>query len=335
MKVFVSIISFLFLCSNSFSNTAKLGFAGDLMMSYEMSDFLDNYGPYYPFTGTEKIFRNFDFFGVNLECPVSDIGLPLQNKSFYFRAPLYTVKGLNFAGIDFVSLANNHILDFGDEAFFKTIEILSNNMIKWAGAGKSAKEANSYALFEIKGIKFAILSYNLVGPEIYFASSNKLGTATCDEKSMRSSISNAKLVSDHVIIFFHWGNEYSFSPAKEQIFFGHAAIDAGASAVIGCHSHVVQPVEIYKDSVIVYSMGNYVFGSFGRPPDKTADAGLIVELDFDKEKLKEVILYPINVFNYEVKFNPVPLPNDKAENLLKRITDDTWDTSEGIRKKNF
>jgi poly-gamma-glutamate synthesis protein (capsule biosynthesis protein) len=319
----------------------RIGFAGDIMLSYEMTPYLEEFGPHYPFRGSEAIFRPFDLFCANLECPISDVGLPLQNKSFYFRSAPWTVHGLVFAGVGLVSLANNHVLDFGDEALSRTTEILAEKGIGWVGAGHDAGEASTLRVIVRNGVRLGFLAYNLAGPDMYQAGPDRPGTAVCNAESLSSNVKAALASADHVVVFFHWGEEYSPRPDEAQRILARAAIDAGADCVVGCHPHVVQPVEIYKNRLIAYSLGNYAFGSWGRPPDRTADAGLILELDMDRTSLKKAVLYPLNVFNYEVKFNPRPCPSGtESEAVLKRVLPDTegWtlsdDRSEFLFPKN-
>lgn len=314
----------------------RLGFAGDLMMSYEMTPWLEAFGPHYPFRATEGLWRRFDLFCVNLECPISDAGLPLQNKSYYFRSEPWTVAGLLFAGVGLVSLANNHILDFGDVALFRTQEVLDRAGILWVGAGRNREEAWAPRLVERKGVRLAFLAFNLVGPEVYTAGPDRPGVAVCDAGSLAEAVRRAKAQADHVVVMFHWGEEYSSRPNAEQVGLGRAAVDAGASVVVGCHPHVVQPVEIYRGRPLAYSLGNYVFGSWGRPPERTADAGLFLEVELSKDDVAAVRVWPVDVFNHDVKFHPRPCRPAAAERVLGRVLEgEGWVRRDGGAERYF
>lgn len=169
--------------------------------------------------------------------------------------------GLTFAGFDGLSIANNHILDWGSDALEDTIRILKENGIQPAGAGMNYEEANVPAIFAIRGMRLAILAYTTLYPQSLEARKNSAGVSSFDLEGAKEKIRGLKNsgAADIVIVSIHWGDEYEAHANDEQKMIARALIDAGADLIIGHHSHVVQEVEKYKNSWIAYSLGNFVF----------------------------------------------------------------------------
>ncbi len=290
----------------------RLGFTGDILQSYQLDPYLKNYGQTYPFTLIYKRLQSYDILCGNLECPIAEYGSAVKNKRFYFKADPAAASALRWSGFDVLSLANNHTLDFGDPAFFQTMEILEENEIKQVGGGRNSREAMKMGIIQSKGMKVGFIAYNMIPPDYYMATESTPGVARVNKDILRKSILDNKDKVDILVIMFHWGVEYQHTPLPEQKELGRYAIDWGADIVIGTHPHVVQPLEMYKGKPIAYSLGNFVFGSFGDPPEHTADYGLILEIDIKKNKKMEIRLVPVNVFNYDTKFISRELSPSKA-----------------------
>lgn len=197
----------------------------------------------------------------NLETALSDRGAPEPGKTFTFRSdPDRSAEALRHAGIDVVSLANNHTRDWGDDGLIDTFDVLDNNDIVWAGAGRNAEEAFRPAIVQLNGAKVAYLAYSQIGPADFVATDRRSGAAySVDLRLMKRAVSRAAQSADYVVVSFHWGTEKDYSPTDRQVLFGRAAIDAGADAVLAHHPHVVQGVEFYGSGMIAYSLGNFVF----------------------------------------------------------------------------
>jgi poly-gamma-glutamate synthesis protein (capsule biosynthesis protein) len=219
-----------------------------------------------------------DVFLVNLECPFTDRGEKLP-KNFNFRARPELVAALAAGGVDVVSLANNHLVDFGPEGLFDTLSTLDTAGVKHFGAGRTLAEARVPAIVDVKGVKVALLGYFFLGdrniePSQVIATDEQPGVAghhsdlAVMKAMLEADIRAAKTKADHVIPFFHWGREGKVQPEPYQVELAHAAIEAGAAAVLGSHPHVLQGIEVYKGAVIAYSLGNFVFGGNWDPKDK-------------------------------------------------------------------
>lgn len=199
------------------------------------------------------IFSQDDYTLVNLETTFTDsnVKMPKEGEVFYnFKGPKEYVNILTNASIDGVTIANNHIYDYGSQGIKDTINVLEENNVDICGEGYKI-------LKDIKGIKFGFLGYT--GWEY----SNELKTKIVND------INELKNQGAKVVIpYFHWGIERSYEPYDVQQKLARFAIDNGADAVIGSHPHVIQSMEDYKGKLIAYSMGNFCFGGNSNPTDK-------------------------------------------------------------------
>ncbi|MBI2987676.1 MAG: CapA family protein [Deltaproteobacteria bacterium] len=199
------------------------------------------------------------------------------------------------AGIDVISLASNHVMDWGYEPMLDTIDLFRNMGMQVIGAGRNAEEARRPAVLEKNGVKVAILGYCSVLRDGQAAGDRKPGIAPMrastyyepvdfqpgsppniitvpleeDIAAMREDIERAKAAVDSVIIFIHWGIRlFPKIVAAYQPPVAHAAIDAGADLILGHHSHVPKAVEVYKGKVCFYSIGNFLTnGSHKKRPE--------------------------------------------------------------------
>lgn len=204
-----------------------------------------------------------DFFMVNQEFPFSSRGTAAEDKQFTFRLPPEKISLFQEMGIDAVTLANNHALDYGTDALLDSCDTLDNAGILHTGAGANLEEAKKSVVVELKGHRIGILGTTRVIPESgWAAGKNHVGMlATYDATVTLEEIRRMRGECDYVVVFVHWGIERDERPQDYQRTLGQQYIDAGADLVIGSHPHVLQGVEYYKGKPIVYSLGNFVFGS--------------------------------------------------------------------------
>lgn len=213
--------------------------------------------------GYREVIDAADFFMVNQEFPFSNRGTAAEDKQYTFRLPPERVAMFLEMGIDGVSLANNHALDFGTDALLDSCDTLDGAGILHTGAGASLEEAKKPVIAEINGIRVGILGATRVIPEAgWAAGKNHPGMlATYDASATLEEIRRMRTECDYVAVFVHWGIEREERPQEYQRTLGQQYIDAGADLVVGSHPHVLQGIEYYKGKPIVYSLGNFVFGS--------------------------------------------------------------------------
>jgi poly-gamma-glutamate capsule biosynthesis protein CapA/YwtB (metallophosphatase superfamily) len=291
---------------------------GDIMLDGTARPVLGENGYDYPFAQVKRYFAGAQVVFGNLEGPLTERGAPEQDKSYVFRSPPQKVsRALKDAGFNVVSLANNHTLDYGAEGLEQTIEALDAVGIAHAGAGATLSQARQPVIVQAGGKRIAILAYSLTLPETFYAQTNKAGTAFGHEAYVRQDIAAARRQADIVLVSFHWGQEGKTALREYQVQLGHAAIDAGAAAVIGHHPHILQAVEHYKDGVILYSLGNFTFGSYS----KDAKVSAVAELTFDGNRVQSLRLRPINVDNFQVVFQPQILDGPAADRVVAELSD--------------
>lgn len=243
----------------------RLLFSGDVLFSNYVLSAYENAGGIHGVLddGYRQLIDEADFFFVNEEFPFSDRGTQAPDKQYTFRLAPEKVSMLLEMGVDAVSLANNHALDFGTDALLDTCDTLDGAGILRTGAGASLDEAKRAVETEIQGKKVAIIGATRVIPVAEWATfgNNPGMLATYDPTILLEEIKTLDETNDYVIVFVHWGIERAEHPEEYQRKMGQQYIDAGADIVIGSHPHVLQGVEYYKDKPIVYSLGNFVFGS--------------------------------------------------------------------------
>lgn len=268
--------------------TATLLFVGDIMLSRNVGRVMAEQNDWsYPFLKVADTLASADLTFGNLEGPISSRGVK-QGSIYSFRADPRSVEGLARAGFDVVSLANNHIWDYGKEAFLDTLDMLTNADISYAGGGADFKAAHWPAVWEANGMKVAFLAYTNLVPASFTKDGAQPATAFIDIAQMTTDIKSAKAQADAVVASFHWGEEYQTAHNAYQERIAKAAIDAGALLVIGHHPHVAQEVERYNGGVIAYSLGNFVFDQNFSEDTRTGLALRVTLADGAVENVEEL-----------------------------------------------
>ena len=278
-------------------NQGTLFFVGDIMLNRGIKSVVETYGGgnfEFPFFKIADYLKTADILFGNLEGPISDKGKNVGS-IYSFRAIPEVLKGLKFAGFDILSVANNHIFDYGREAMEDTLIRLKEAQIEYIGAGFSGKEALSPKIIELKGTKIAFLAFTNLGEKSWEAKENSSGIAWLNKENLKHSIKKAKEEAELIIVSMHYGQEYQLQPTKEQKDFSHLAIDLGADLVIGHHPHVVQPIEQYKRGYIAYSLGNFVFD---QNFSKETMEGLLLEVLIKSGKIEKITPRDIKINNF-------------------------------------
>lgn len=271
---------------------------GDVMVGGRMEPFIEKQGPDYPFEEIGDLIRSADIAVANLEAPFGTRGTVDTSKTYSFLVPPSYAAGLKNAGFDVLTLANNHMMDFGAIALNSTIETVQESDMLTTGAGTNLTAARQPAIIELDRCTIAFLAYSATLPASFYAAENRAGTAQAREEFVRVDVPAALKKADLVVVSYHWGQELKTEPKDYQRMLGRAAIDSGASLVIGHHPHILQGVERYKDGLIAYSLGNFAFGSYS-PNAKTS---AVLAVDINKNGLISAELIPINVDNFKVDF---------------------------------
>ncbi len=239
--------------------TATLLFVGDIMLSRKVGSLIAAYNdPGFPFVHISSTLRAADLTFGNLENPISNRGAN-QGSIYSFRANPKVTEGLQSSGFDVLSVANNHIFDWGREALVDTLDILRAHGIEPIGAGRNLVEANGPYIKKVGDAKIAFFARTPLYPKSLTATTSTPGVGKFDVSEMKQMISDSRKEVDLVVMSLHWGEEYKTHSNESQRQMAHEFIDAGAHLIIGHHPHVVQELEQYKGGWIIYSLGNFVF----------------------------------------------------------------------------
>jgi poly-gamma-glutamate synthesis protein (capsule biosynthesis protein) len=258
---------------------------------------------------------------VNLECPVTTRGTRVE-KPFNFRMHPRFLTALTSAGIDIVNVANNHIYDFGPVGLFDTISYLDSVGIGHVGAGKDVAVARAPLILEVRNTRIAFLGY-YGGREAPKATRTRPGVADRRVDVIRHDLEALRKSDsvDYVVVNLHWGTEKADRPDKGQVYFAHRVIEAGADLIIGHHPHVLQGVEKYKGGVVVYSLGNLVFGGNSRSTYDTA----VFEVTLTREGANYRVI-PVRLDQWRLR----ELSGYEADSVVQRVRDLSGFFSESI-----
>ena len=272
--------------------TASLLFAGDIYLSSHVLSAHDSAGGISGILSPDLIslIDEADIFMANLEFPFSSRGTPEEDKSFTFRVAPDRAGLLNEIGVDIVSLANNHTLDFGTEALMDTISTLDGIGVAHTGAGADSASANEAVIKEIGGKRFAFLGASRVLPYADWTagkSSPGINSIYDPYKSrIFDRLSELSGTTDYQIVYVHWGTEEKDTPDDYMRNLAKELVSAGADLVIGSHPHVLQGIEYIDGVPIVYSLGNFLFGS-------VIESTMLLSIDWDLESgVPELSMHP-------------------------------------------
>ena len=243
------------------------------------------------FAELKEITSAFDFSIVNLECPVVEEGdavNPIVKCGRNLSCSGNIVQALASAGVKGVTLANNHVRDFGDSAVLKTISKLDESGIAHVGAGKNLEQSREILYQEIKGKKVAFV--NFCENEFSIATESTAGAAPIDAVNNYEDITEARKDADYVIVIVHGGHEFYQLPSPRMKKYYHWYIDMGADAVINHHQHCFSGYEYYKGKPIFYGLGNLCFDKKGKRNDSW-NQGILVAISFGETITHQIIPY--------------------------------------------
>ncbi|NPV72046.1 MAG: hypothetical protein HPY55_15680 [Firmicutes bacterium] len=305
--------------------TVSLTVVGDIMLARGVASLIRKHGAGYPMSLVGPLISASDITFANLESPIGVTGQPIPGKMIWFRAEPQAIQSLLDAGIDAVTLANNHTLDYDSENLLETIRLLRENGIAHTGAGASIIEARKPAVVERHGVKVAFLGYSeFAHPSLYWstkyprtlmATATLAGTTPLDLAMIEEDIAAARKSADLVAVAIHWGQEYTnypipyFGPDLKKI--ARQTVDLGADMVFGFHPHAIQGIEIYRGRPIAYSLGNFVMDQ-KRPITRES---MIITLNLARDGVKFIDVIPAMID----EGRPRPLSGGEAAALMAKI----------------
>jgi len=239
-----------------------LAAVGDVTPGEQVGPAVEAHGGAYPWAEVGAALRRADIVTANLEGAVTTRGVAAV-KQYRFRGPAALLTGARaFAGLDVVTVANNHSLDFGAVGLADTLAAAHAAGIATVGGGADEAVARRPAFIEAGGLRIAFLGYSDVNPPGFAAGPSSAGTARADPTAITADVRAARRHADLVVVWFHWGVELHPSPDARQVSLAAAALDAGASVVLGAHPHVLGPVgQPRRHTLVAWTLGNFVFPS--------------------------------------------------------------------------
>ena len=299
------------------ATTVRLMAVGDISLGWEVGRRIVRYG-LDPFKFVEGYFDQADLVMGNLECVISTSKDRWPNKTIHLRAPLASADTLAAAGFDVLNVANNHALDFGVSGFEDTLARLDERQIGYVGGGSDYDAAHAPLIVEANGLRIAFLGYVLpfrglthFKTGMWAAHADTPGLAMGKPAVVAADVAAARTQADVVVVTFHGGVEYHHRPNPQVRRFARAAIDAGAALVVGHHPHVLQGYRATGNSLIAYSMGNFVFSRFtGRSNDSA-----ILDVTLGADGVESFDWVPILIRNGV----PRPAEDADAARILREI----------------
>jgi poly-gamma-glutamate capsule biosynthesis protein CapA/YwtB (metallophosphatase superfamily) len=324
---------------NQEQSQLKLLFIGDVMLGRLVNEMLKRKPPAYPWGDTLSLLYNADVRVCNLECALSDWGMPWSAtpKVFHFRSDAKNVQTLKAAHTDAVSLANNHVLDFGYEGLFHMINNLEEAGMHHAGAGSTLREASAPAIWSVKGKTIGLLAFTDNEPA-WAATDEQPGVwyvpiALQEKRAKRlfEVVRRTKEAVDVLIVSAHWGPNWGYAPPLEHVPFAHALIDEGADVIFGHSGHVVRGIEIYKEKPIMYCAGNFI-DDYAVDEIERNDQSCVFVVETDGTAISRLLLYPTVIQHFQArraKNNECRAIGTSMQELCAKLhTATTWDEQE-------
>lgn len=287
----------------------RISLIGDVMLGRLVDEYLESrHDPCYVWGDAREIIQECDLAICNLECVIADSGSPWHetSKAFHFRSHAKNVNVLTCAGIDAVTLANNHSLDFGDTALSEMLSGLSDAHIRHAGAGKSAEEASREVILRAGSTNVGLLSFT-DGMSEWAAIDGHAGVyyVPPDPSSphwqvLLEKVKQAKARSDFLIVSPHWGPNWGYDVRTIYLTWAHSLIEAGADMIFGHSGHVPRGIEIYKHSPIIYSAGDFI-DDYAISDEEPNNEGFVYVLELDESDPVTLRLHPTIIKNYQAQ----------------------------------
>jgi poly-gamma-glutamate synthesis protein (capsule biosynthesis protein) len=285
----------------------RIALIGDVMLGRLVGDYLESTDdPCYVWGDTRNIIQECDLAICNLECVIADSGSPWRAtpKVFHFRSHTKNLDSLACAGIDIVTLANNHSLDYGFTAFSEMLSLLKKAHISYAGAGESLEEATHPAILKVGDVHVGLLSFTDDMPE-WAAANDQPGIyhippepSSPHWQALFENIKQANEKCDFLIVSPHWGPNFSYEVQSVYKKWAHEIIKAGADIIFGHSGHIPRGIEIYKHKPIIYSAGDFI-DDYAISDEEPNDEGFIYILELSGANPVALQLHPIIIRDFQ------------------------------------
>lgn len=287
---------------------------GDIMLSRYVAKKINEFNePGYPFTNINWFLQSGDITFGNLENPITP-GRNINITEMILRADPHMASALKDAGFDILSLANNHLPDFGEQGVLDTMQYLRDVNIDYVGIGKNKDDAYKPRYINVNDFKLAFLAFTDpdIAPDNYSANDGP-GTAALKPDRMTTEIEEAAANADFTVVYLHLGTEYASEPDESQVYYSKLSIDAGADLVIGSHPHVVQKADLYKGKYILHSLGNLIFDQLWSEETRESVA---VKISIGEKGVERMEFLPLYIND---NAQPVVLDGEAGQEVIKKL----------------
>jgi len=281
----------------------QLVLVGDVVLGRGVNAALRQVSPDYPWGDTLRLFHEADWRLCNLECVISDREIPWHAtpKAFHFRSDAGNIAVLRAAGINAVSLANNHTLDFGYEAMGEMLELLDANHIKYAGAGLSHSRVFAPAFSNVKEATIALIAFTDNEPQMGGdgrPGRDRLRSDRCHGRSRAGTFRDDCSCQARGRCRHHLrtlGANWGYEPSKGHVRFAHRVINEGADIIFGHSGHVFRGIELYRERPIIYCAGNFI-DDYAIDELERNDESFIFSIDLDDNvRPRSICLSPTTI----------------------------------------
>jgi poly-gamma-glutamate synthesis protein (capsule biosynthesis protein) len=296
-------------------DTVTLCAVGDVALCDGIVDRMQEHGYEYPLSAIRHVLADNDLSIANLENVFTRSDAGLKAQAHLLKCDASNAEALRSAGFDAVSIANNHIMDFGVDGLRETVSILRDRGIQCCGAGETLAQARSPVILEAKGIRFGFLAYAMKG--VQSAVDDRAGAAWIDFEMIAEDMQKLSKSVDHIVVALHAGLEFIDYPHPNHREICLKVAKQGASLIVGHHPHVIHGIERVNGCVIAYSLGNLVFDTrlMDYQTERSQEA-LILRCTFDKQNLLDFQVNP-TVINDELQTELAV--DDREKKILQRL----------------
>ncbi len=297
-------------------NLVTATIVGDIMFGRYVEKVTDRYGYEHLFRYVKPFFENADYVTGNFEHPVTvKNDYEKKEKEIHLQTDVESVEALKNLNFTVLNLANNHLMDYLANGVIDTSETFNRNKLAYVGADINIERASKINYQEVNGVTIATLGFADAFVRGSGAKENVPGVLQANPKIFIPLIQEANENADLVMVHVHWGEEYDTNPSPRQRGLAEAISDSGADIIIGHHPHILQPIEIYNDTVIFYSLGNFIFDQGWSSTRETA----LVQYKLDSTGVGQFEIEPLLIKGA----TPTPLGKMSGYNkikIFKRLT---------------
>ena len=314
-----------------------IGLLGDVMLGRLVNERLRRVAAGYPWGDTDSVLRQADLTIANLECVLAAGGEPAAGKVFHFRSDPKNVASLLSAGIGMVSLANNHVLDYGAGAFGEMLPALDAAGVLHAGAGLDREAARRPAVRRVAGAAVGLIAFTDnqpdweadVGPGVFY-----VPVVDSDRRvaELLALVRRTKARVDLLVVSAHWGPNWGSGAPSEHRELARALIEAGADVVYGHSPHIFRGIEVFRTRPIIYSAGDFV-DDYAVDPLERNDQSFIFLLVTDGGTPLGLRLYPTLIADFQARLAGRGSRQiaDRMQRLSRHLgTAGSWDAAGGF-----